>query len=274
MDSDVSILLVDSDTETLKLLEKTFKKTGYGVQAVGDGEEALKVLESDRPDLIISEITLPKLDGWELCWKVRERSELADIPFIFLTTRKSTTDEVISFELGADDYIKKPFVEKELLARIKALLTRVERVRNSLFSAKGIKGSLRDMSLADILQVMNMGKRTAAIHLSKGKERGTVFVADGNVTHARCGELKGEEAVFRLLSWNNGGFLVETGVAVDVRSITMSTSTILLEAFKRIDEENRWKPPAAVEPIEDAEMSTLKVLFDQGIIREKRRELS
>lgn len=268
MESRPYILIVDKDSDYLR---KTLLSAGYNAYAVSDGDEALSEIEKNRPDLIISEIKLQKIDGWELCWIIRERSDLLDIPFIFLTSKTSLSDEVFSLDLGADDVIPKPFVKNELIARIKGLLSRVNRVKSSsLSSLYGVKGALKDMGLSDILQVLSMGKRTAAVHLVKGEKHGCIYVVNGRVSHARYAELKGEEALFHLMTWDDGNFTVETGVSTSLNSINLSTEMILLEGYKRMDEGKKRGAPPALESMGEGEALTLKTLFDLGIIEDER----
>ena len=269
MDSRPYILIVDKKADYLR---DTLLSADYNAKSVSNGDDALVEIERHRPDLIISEIKLPKIDGWELCWIIRERSDLLDIPFIFLTSRTSMSDKVFSLDLGADDFINKPFVKNELLARIKSLLSRVNREKHSSLSTLyGVKGSLKDMSLSDVLQLLNMGNRTAAVHLTKGKRNGCIYVVNGRVSHARYETLKGEEALFHLMEWDDGNFTVETGVSTNLSSINISTEMILLKGYKHMDEgKKREGSPPASETIEEGETLTLKTLFDLGIIEDER----
>jgi DNA-binding response OmpR family regulator len=268
VDSRPYILIVDKDVDYLR---EILLSAGYDVQAVSDGDEALVKIEKHRPELIISEIKLPKIDGWELCWIIRERADLLDIPFIFLTSKTSVSDEVFSLDIGADDVVHKPFVKNELLARIKGLLARVNRVKHSSISTLyGVKGTLKDMSFSDVLQVLNMGNRTAAVHLTKGEKHGCIYVVNGQVSHARYAELKGEEALFYLMSWDDGNFTIETGVSTNLNSINLSTEMILLKGCKRMDEGKKRGVPPTSESMEEGETLTLKTLFDLGIIEDER----
>lgn len=268
-----NILLVDKDAKGLELLKEVLVSTGYRADTASDGNSALEKIEGGRPDLVISEINLPEMDGWELCWIIRQRPDLSDIPFIFLTAKTGISDEVFSFELGADDFIKKPFIRNELLARVKGLLARVERSRHSSQAGlTGVRGALKDIALTDILQLMSMGRRTAAVHLSRGESRGSVFIIEGKIVHARYGDIKGEEALFHLLSWDGGNFSVETGATTNIRTVNLPTEAIILEGFRRMDEGKRRGTPPAFETMKEGEALTLKTLFDLGIIVEKGRE--
>ena len=115
------ILVVEDDKDIVRLLKYNLEKEGYRVVAAGDGEAGLAALRKERPELLILDVMVPKLDGFELLKLVRRESRA---PVLMLTARKEEVDRVLGLELGADDYVVKPFGERELLARVKALLRR------------------------------------------------------------------------------------------------------------------------------------------------------
>lgn len=117
------VLVVDDDLNIVKLIKLYLEKEDFTVCTAHDGEEALQVHKRENPDIIILDIMMPKLDGNSVCREIRKTS---DIPIIMLTAKGETFDKVLSLELGADDYIVKPFEPKELVARIKAILRRSE----------------------------------------------------------------------------------------------------------------------------------------------------
>jgi two-component system OmpR family response regulator len=123
------ILIVDDDAETRSLLQKYLQKQGYRVTTAADGRALRKALEIGRPDLIVLDLMLPGEDGLELCRDLRTRSNL---PVIMLTARDEETDRIVGLEIGADDYLGKPFNPRELLARIKSVLRRARSLPENL----------------------------------------------------------------------------------------------------------------------------------------------
>lgn len=117
------ILVVDDEHAIVDLLTFNLKKEGYDVITANDGEEALTKSEKDNPDLILLDVMLPKVDGFTVCRKVREKSAT---PIIMITAKEEEVDKVLGLELGADDYLTKPFSVRELVARVKANLRRTE----------------------------------------------------------------------------------------------------------------------------------------------------
>lgn len=116
------ILVVDDDINICELLRLYFEKEGYTVTTVNDGKSAVETLHESVPDIVLLDIMMPGLDGWETCREIRKFSE---VPIIMISAKGETFDKVLGLELGADDYIVKPFDTKEVVARVKAILRRV-----------------------------------------------------------------------------------------------------------------------------------------------------
>ena len=115
------ILVVDDEASIVTMLAYNLKKEGYDVVRAEDGEVALDKFESEKHDLLLLDIMMPKMDGYEVCRKIREKS---NVPIIMLTARADEVDKVVGLEMGADDYVTKPFGNRELIARVKANLRR------------------------------------------------------------------------------------------------------------------------------------------------------
>ena len=118
------ILVVDDEPEAVELVEFNLKQAGYDVLTAGDGSEALKKARTTVPALIVLDLMLPEIDGLEVCKMLRRDPDSAKIPIIMLTARAAEVDRVLGLELGADDYISKPFSPRELVLRVKKLLDR------------------------------------------------------------------------------------------------------------------------------------------------------
>ena len=115
------ILIVDDDANICELLRMYLNKDGFDTETAADGEQAIEIARRYNPDLILLDIMMPRLDGWQVCREVRKTSE---VPIIMLTAKGEVFDKILGLELGADDYISKPFDTKEVVARIKAVLRR------------------------------------------------------------------------------------------------------------------------------------------------------
>ena len=115
------ILIVDDDQNICELLRLYLAKEGYETLIAHDGEKALELFEQNKPNMVLLDVMMPRMDGWEVCRRIRAQ---ANTPIIMLTAKGETFDKVLGLELGADDYVVKPFDSKEVVARIKAVLRR------------------------------------------------------------------------------------------------------------------------------------------------------
>ena len=118
------VLVVDDDREIVRIVRAYLEQAGYTVLTAYDGETALHVIHSDRPDLVVLDIMLPDRDGWEITRRVRSDTSLASLPIVMLTARVESDDRILGLDLGADDYILKPFNPHEVVARVRAVLRR------------------------------------------------------------------------------------------------------------------------------------------------------
>lgn len=115
------ILIVDDDTNICELLRLYIEKEGFSTVLAHDGEQALQQFNKEQPNLVLLDIMLPKLDGWQVCREIRKTS---DCPIIMITAKGEVFDKILGLELGADDYVVKPFEAKEIVARVRAVLRR------------------------------------------------------------------------------------------------------------------------------------------------------
>jgi len=122
------ILIADDDINICELLRLYFEKDGFSVSIANDGQTAVDVYQKEGADLILLDVMMPRLDGWQVCREIRKTS---NVPIIMLTAKGETFDKVLGLELGADDYVTKPFDTKEVLARVKAVLRRASQGESS-----------------------------------------------------------------------------------------------------------------------------------------------
>ena len=121
------ILVVEDDPDIAELVDRYLSKAGFATDRVSSGRDALAAISAKTPDLLVLDLMLPQLDGLEVCRRVRANEPTAHIPIIMLTARAEESERIVGLELGADDYLAKPFSPNELVARVRALLRRANR---------------------------------------------------------------------------------------------------------------------------------------------------
>jgi len=174
------ILLVDDEPNIIELAKLYLERDGFRTIAAGDGEQALESARKNSPALIVLDLMLPKLDGYEVCRRVRADS---DVPIIMLTARDEDIDKIVGLELGADDYMTKPFNPRELLARVKAILRRSERAAKPL----GQRGPIHvgDLTIDDARREATVGGKPVTLRakefdllLTLAEHRGIVLTRE------------------------------------------------------------------------------------------------
>jgi DNA-binding response OmpR family regulator len=260
------VLIVDDDPWILRMVSTLLEKRGYAITTASDGEEGLIRADQWRPNLIITDVMMPKLDGWQLVRALRSRSELALVPVIFLTALGGEEDRIRGFRLGADDYLPKPFRFEELdlrvanaLKKAQQALEKAEEVKHAApvelaaaagtgpaKKAVGIHGTLEQLGLSSLLVMLEMERKSGILRLERIGATGRIFCRDGRVIAARldgdrapANVRKGAEAVYHLLTWADGRFDF-SAVDVEMEDEVQSTTThLLMEGARLIDENKR-----------------------------------
>lgn len=172
------ILVVDDDLNICELLRLYLTKEGYNVVIVNDGASAVTAFQEESPSLVLLDIMLPKLDGWQVCREIRKFS---DVPIIMLTAKGEVFDRVLGLELGADDYVVKPFDTKEIVARIKAVLRRsasssTEEIKEVHYDKLSINLTNYELKVAGVQIDTPPKEMELVFHLAKSPNR--VFTRD------------------------------------------------------------------------------------------------
>jgi DNA-binding response OmpR family regulator len=237
------LLLVDADPRSVRVLEVSLKKAGYSVTTARDGLDALAKIELSTPDLILSDTKLPNLDGYAFVKRLKERQEWGSIPVVFLTSQRLIEDKIRGLELGVEDYLTKPIFVRELLARVNLLLARRTQegiaTRYSQTGRTRFQGSIQDMAVVDLLQTFEVSRKSGIVHVRSNSHSAKILFREGKVIDAYLGQLRGEEAVYRTLIWNDGTFEVEFSPVKGEDVIEVSTQGLLMEGMRRVDEWGR-----------------------------------
>ncbi len=233
-----SILVIDADPKNLQILRDSLESSGFDVMTASDGVQALEIIAQDPPDIILSEVSLPDMDGFQLLEKLKESPDSAAIPIMFLTNRREIQDRVRSLRGGVKDYMIKPLHVKEVIARIRMILRRLQRVQNREGGeTKKLAGRLEEHSVVDLIENFGVERKSGVLNVYNEYNRnGEIYFRDGAVVHASIGTLKAEKAVYQMLPWKSGHFIM-TFKKVDVQdTISVSNLGLLLQGFKRMEE--------------------------------------
>jgi DNA-binding response OmpR family regulator len=177
---DTKILIIDDDTAVCEMIKNYFEKEGYEVKAVNDGVAGVDSFKLYNPDIVLLDIVLPKKDGWQVCREIRE---VSNQPIIMISAKSDTFDKVLGLELGADDYVVKPFDIKELSARVKAVLRRTRthsssKTDNEVIKLENIEISLQKYELKLFGKAIDIPPKELELLYFLAYNRNRVFTRD------------------------------------------------------------------------------------------------
>src|SRR5688572_4116812 len=270
------ILLVDADSSSARVLEVSLRSAGFTVTTADSAESALAKLEHGCPDLILTETRLPGADGFTFVRDIRTRPDFRDVPIVFLTEQGALEDKLRGLELGVDDYLAKPIFVREVVTRVHMLLARrnQQRIATESLARTRFSGSLEDVAVVDLLQTIAVSGKSGVASVKRGDREAHLYFQKGQLIDAEVGDLRGEEAVYRAITWTTGTFDLEFRAVDHAVVIEASTNALLMEGLRRVDELGRLAeqlPPenTLIDLDHDALLSRLNEIPDElnGVLR-------
>ncbi|MBI4536963.1 MAG: TIGR02266 family protein [candidate division NC10 bacterium] len=237
--ADWRILVTDDEPYVVMAIREVLETLPATVMEANSGEEALRIARADRPDLVLLDVRMPGLDGFQVAESLKKDPATASIPLVFLSALGSSREKVRGLELGAEDYLAKPIDSDELKARVRRVLQRFRPVTQEP-PARLSGGRLESMNLATLIRLFEKDRRSGTLALTCGENRGELLLVDGHVMQAAQGPRQAEAAVYHMLQWRQGEF--EMGSHdLDRRigaEVTAPNQALLMEGQRR-EEESR-----------------------------------
>ncbi len=237
------VLIADPDVNAVRALTRALRAKGYQVQHAADGSKALEVSVLRHPDVILFDELCTLIEARSFVQILHTNPRTEDIPVVVTPTSR----ELDRFRAFREGVVQKPFNLDEVLSRIDHLCRRAEAARQLKGDAREIEGGLSQLPLSDLLQILAMNRRTGRLILTQTHDRGEIHLAQGRPANARAGDIEGEKALFRLLSWKEGTFAFHPGPAPSRVTIDRVMEDALLEGMRQSDERARLLsglPPA------------------------------
>ncbi|MEZ4405329.1 MAG: DUF4388 domain-containing protein [Polyangiales bacterium] len=227
-----AVLLIDPDPEESTVLELRLVEEGFDVTAARSADEALEALSRGGVEVVISETSITSASGFDLLARVRATPSTARVSWMFLTRDGRREAVARAYELGVSDYVLKPASPEVLIAKVRQVLAQPA----ARGPAKGVSGSLSELALTDVVQVLAQGRKTGQLGIRNGSEKGEVHFIDGAVVNAMWGALRGEEAFYAMLGLEEGEFALDASFKPPARVITTPVEALMLEGMRRLDE--------------------------------------
>jgi DNA-binding response OmpR family regulator len=229
------LLAVDDNRLIRTMIEDHFAAAGWDVEAVDGVAAARRALAAAVPDVIVSDIQMPGIDGWAFFEEVRRNARTASVPFVFLTVEGEPPQRLRGLQLGADDYMTKPFAVEELQARIDRV------VKRQASAGAFLAGSVEHLAIGDLLQILALNGKTGTVELRRGDDDGRIQLDGGRIVDAAVGRARGTKALFRMLGWVDATFrVVAREGATPGPTISAPTTSLLMDAVVSLDEWARW----------------------------------
>jgi DNA-binding response OmpR family regulator len=236
--SGVRVLVVDDNAHYRENAAQVMREAGFEVILATNGFEALSAALKHQPSVVLSDVTMPGMDGWQLLRMIRARPTLRRTPVLFLTDLSSEEQRLRGYELGVDDYVAKPFTGVELIARVERVLERAQMAEEAV--SNGMRG---DLSKIPLLSFAELERRSGVLQLEREGERATLHLRDGAVVRIDLGgapnKLDGIERFFHVLEWQSGRFELTSTEVLAEDVLHMPTTFVLLEHARRSDETAR-----------------------------------
>jgi CheY-like chemotaxis protein len=235
----VKVLLVDDNPMVLGMLQHSLSTLAQ-VTTAPDGAEALLKAIDDPPDLLIADYSMQGMDGRQLAEKIKARPQTARTSIVLLAGKTDISDKLRTISDFVDDFIEKPFFLNDAVSRLKRTIDRLALEKMARESNSTVlRGSLQQMGVIDLVQSLEMGRKTCSLKLTHNGESCEMFFSDGQISHAKYGSATGDAAVYRALTWSDGNFVMDFDGRSSEQTTTRSTQGLLMEGLRLLDESNR-----------------------------------
>jgi CheY-like chemotaxis protein len=238
---DVHLLIVD-DNPLIRDLMCRGMQPHCEVISSSDGADALLKAVDNPPDLILSDFRMPGLDGRQLLEKLRSRENTRNVPFVFVASRSDIEEKLRpAVGGGVEDFIAKPFFVADLVRQVKKIVDRLhlEKMQKHASRPGVIQGRLEEMSVTELMQSLEMGQKTCRLTLRRNGDQAELYFAAGQCKHAQLGASEGDAVAYQVINWPEGEFEIEFGATPSRETITLSTTGLLMEAMRLMDEANQ-----------------------------------
>jgi CheY-like chemotaxis protein len=240
MPANITVFLVEDNPMVRTLLKQGLEPI-CNLSLPDDGADAmLKAIEAP-PDLIISDFVMAGMDGKALLSKLKGRPGTARIAFILMAGKSDIAEKLKIVQDQVEDIVEKPFFVKDAVKRIKRVIDKIslEKMAREAPGESVLRGTLAQMNVIDLLQSLDLGHKSCLLTLTNADDRCEMYFSDGQINHATYGPLKGDEAVYKVMTWTAGSFTIDFDGKAAEQTCTRSTQGLLMEGLRLLDEASR-----------------------------------
>lgn len=239
-------LVVDPDDAGRRAVVEDLVRHGFSVLEATTGAEALRLAVARRPWLVLMERALPDESGFALCHRMRSHSLLRRTPVVFLSAQDDCDTRYQALKAGADDYLAKPVVTRELLIRLELLLKRFAEIELGAEPGAGLRGAVELVGAPAVLQICHLNQLTGVLVARRGSQSVRIAFRHGQVVSATGPDHEGPLVVYDFIGWPHGLFEFDRGALVEGTMMEADFNALLLEGCRRLDERRRGRPAESV----------------------------
>lgn len=237
------LLLIVEKNERWTQFKKQLETNDFEVISANDGQSGFDLARKTEPNLILATMQLQQLDGIDLCYMIRQNTNLSSIPYILISDDIGPEERINAFRSGVDSIVPTTISLRELSTRIETLIKRFELATNIILQPnQSMVGTLKDFRLVEILQMLNMNMKSGMLTVYHQSQRGQIAFFEGNMTWAKLDKTMGQEVVQNMVFWKEGVFVFEKDLIQSDANIQKPTMQLILDCCQLIDETSIQTP--------------------------------
>lgn len=233
----MTILIIHEDESKLTFLRRELSKYSYTILSEKDGKKAYEIAKNEKPDLILASSQATGIDGFDLCWMIRQNESLQYTPYMLLSNTSNAEVRINAYRSGVDAYIEPDASVREIHTLIESFTRRIRQSKSlPERPVSSLHGQISHILVIEILQLLHISNKSGTLSLENGTMRGSIGYLDGKLVWAETDTNKGEDAVKELTSWTEGVFTFQKDQIRPVMNIHTQTMQLILNCAKMMDE--------------------------------------
>ena len=232
-----SILIIMKKDDYLLQLIENLQANDFNVIVMEKGKDGFEAARKNRPDIIVTSYNLNGLDGIDLCYMIKNSAKLASTPFVIISNYMNRQERIDAYRYGVDAIVSSSISQQELIVQIESLILNYKLLtKKSQDPAQSLAGKLNDFKLIEILQMLNMSQKTGVLTIFHDFKDGQIALENGEITFALFENLMGEQAIQKMVTWENGSFIFEKDTVETESNVNKPTMQLILDCCQMLDE--------------------------------------
>lgn len=231
------ILTILESNQKYSELKEQLRQYPFQIIETSTGYDGFDIAKNEAPDLILASTQLSDIDGFDLCWMVRQSPEISSTPYILVSETNNPEERINAYRSGVDAFLFSDVSIREIYTIVETTIRRIEQIQNMPENVdKSLQGKIPQFAVVEILQMLHISKKSGTLTIFSQNREGSVGFWDGKIVWAELGEQKGEKAVKEIVFWEKGYFTFEKDLIHPVMNIEKPTMQLILDCCQELDE--------------------------------------